>query len=450
MSIPAQYPFSSVDTAPSVKEASPTRSTPSSGTIDKLNREILDLVSKMGRDVPYQRIISIDDPTGPGVSINSGDSIPDLDHQELGARLVEALINKGKERNDPAFKTVERLALVPQEQNKSDPSGLVAVADKILSSAPNKSGQSDLRDVAVYIPYYLPDLTSAERAAMEKLIAAKADVYVSEGNFTQGGNTLLRIPGVIGVGGSDGPIGAPINRSEQSQINPWAGMDDGINNKFIDVTVNSRLKFVPIMQDEKLKGWDATGDGKVDFEAGLKKSSAALASQFAGKDVSGIKVGPAELAKLNNEITKSFNDIAEKYKSDPEKAYQLSLEMRKAFVAKNNLANKLVSVQDLKALQGNYLTGRYQIEQHAPDGINPNNVYVSLGTVAAGDLYERYRDDVVFFNADQKGKLQALTDNLTANGPSANSWAVPNGVAGASLGHLQPSSDILKKWQFER
>lgn len=396
--------------------------------------EAFDLAQKIGQTGGYNRIVSFDDSSGSGVSINSGDSIPDVDHQELGARLVEGLINPGKDRDDPGFKTVERMSLASQKMTASDTTGLVALTDKLLDSAPKRSGQTDLSTVAVYIPVYLRETTPAERGAIEKLIAAKADVYVGEGNSEHGANSLLRIPGVIGVGGSDGLIGANVNNTDVSKINPWVGMGDGINKNYVDVVVNSRLKFVPIKQNEVLKGWDATGDGKVDFEAALRKSNAALASQFTGKAVEQIKVSLPELKKLEKEFADSYNKISHEYKDDPFTANEVLNAMREDFVSQKKLADKVVSVKDLEAMGSGYLNGSYLVGEHAPSNIDSSKVFVGLGAVFGGDSHTRYRDDLVFFTAGESGKLQVLGDNLTANAPSANSWATPNSVANVFLG----------------
>jgi hypothetical protein len=383
----------------------------------------------------YQKIYVIDDFDGsyPGskMNLNSQDTVGDVYHGEVVARLIEALVNPGRERSDPAFQRVIRLPVTKlnaagQPTDERDPSGIRTQLQRILAEAPKDAkGRADLRGVAVNISLHGPNPPELA-AAFKKLVDAGAEVYVIGMNTIEfgpsRGNALLNEGPrrLIGVTASDGIIGQTLDKTP-SKENPPSQED----RPEVDAISNGVLRTTPLQE-----GVDFNNDGIVE----VKWSEMTPVPKAQIERLQGLRL---ETSLLTHEaLTHIFTRDANYHQAGTRQA-ALAL-----------LKDRVVTVEEARRW-GNFIESAFPTpffdttvfpvrftpgpinrppvpHSPLPDGVDPRKVYVSLYDILQPDASGNYVAGVPLFESDERGGLRLLSNRLPLRSLPANSYAAPN------------------------
>ncbi len=414
----------------------------------------------------YRRVIVVDEfARRLGLSFNPGDKVPDLAHGEVIRAILNAGINRGVKPGTARYVPIDAVQL---KESKGDPEGIAAALRSIVATAPrDAAGKPSLKGVAVNLSLSirLPGgLPESHRRAVTELLAAGADLYVSESNANQGlPNQLLDVkvlPGggnLIAVGGSDSKIGRPHPSTQPSKINDWSALPGEASHLRGMLVVPSDLEFTPVLgEDGRVRGYSLYGDRTVDVGAKGGAPTDTLAAPLAGRPLDRSVIGRDALFAFEDQMVDKLNEKLEALalKAGGEKKvawgdYEDAIDAVRDSQAPR-LARTLVSVADLRELAKNaskdlpsLMLGRFDIDQHLPSGVDPNKLYVNASALLKNGFSDRYRDDLVFFEKDTQGKAIKLSDAKAtgANTPPANSWATPEAIVQVQIGKIDLESD---------
>jgi hypothetical protein len=401
----------------------------------------------------YQRVIVIDEFNGGGISINPSDKVPDLSHGEVVRGILNAGINGGRQPGQAGYVPIERVALEGFAQSKDAATPVFAAMQQVLQTAPRGAqGQPDLRGVAINLSqtiYGGSGLTPSEVRTVQAVLAAGADLFISQSNISHGWPNLLGAvadpPGggqLFFVGGSDSKMFRNPDSNVPSTQNAWTSFSvPGTVNRVVNS--DFLIRAVDENADGITDGFDINGDGRSDFFASQVKDTSALDRPFVDREIGAMKVGLEELEALDDNIATDFAaqvardpTLAANTYKDQQRALQVATLIRDKAAA--GLKGKLISVDD--AIEFNLgpanetvptalLGSLFRMDQQAPRGagLDPRKLYVSVEALLGGELNSRYRDDLVFFTAGADGRVSRVTDTPGMSGhlPSANSWAAP-------------------------
>ena len=288
------------------------------------------------------------------------------------------------------------------------------------------------------------------------MLAAGADLYVSESNASQGvPNQLIdvAVPAgatgrLIGVGGSDSKIGDAKPSSQPSKVNNWAGLNGA--HKLRVVSSDLVIKPVDHNADTLIDGYDFNHDGLADVPASVVQPTDRLTAPFVGRPLIALRMSAEALIEMENDMVETLNPKLQalaaqaggKDKLSADSYYEAVESVRVAQLGK--LGDKLVSVADLRALARssggnlNLVLGAFDIDQQLPAGVKADVLYVNASALLQGGVTERYRDELVFFLEDSQGKIQKLDDTQAtgANTVPANSWAPVELIEGVQRGEV--------------
>lgn len=397
------------------------------------------LGASAAKPAPYHRIIVIDDFAKLlGLSVNPGDKVPDLSHGGVIKAILNAGVNARLQPGERGHVPIESVQLKPSD---ADPFGIAAGLQSVLDSAPrDTAGRPDLRGVAINLSqsvFNSDGLPPIYTLAIQSVLAAGADLYVSESNASQGmANQLIGVAvpkgatgRLIGVGGSDSAIGSAKPSAQPSKVNNWSGL----NGKHKLRVVSSDVVFKPVAGG----GYDLNSDGLADVAASTVKPTDKLTAPFVGRPLSALRMSSQAAIDMEESMIETLNPKLEalaaqaggKDKLSADAYYDAVESVRASQLAK--LGNKLISVADLRALARssednlNLVLGGFDIDQQLPSGVKAESLFVNASALLQGGVTERYRDNLVFFVEDAQGKVRKLADSQAtgANTVPANSWA---------------------------
>ena len=404
----------------------------------------------------YQRVIVIDEFKGGGISINPSDKVPDLSHGEVVRGIIDAGINGGRQAGQAGYVPIEPMALEDVAQTRDTAAPVFGALRQILLTAPRDArNQPDLRGVAINLSqtvYGGSGLTPVEVSTVQAVLAAGADLFISESNISHAWPNQLGAvadrPGggqLFLVGGSDSKMFRNPGSILPSTQNDWSSFSvPGTVNRVANS--DFLIRAVDANKDGKTDGFDISGDGRSDFYTSQVKDTSSLDKPFVGRDIGPLKVGLEELQALENKMATELEariardpTLSASTYEDHQRLLQVATRIRDRAAA--GLKGKLVSVDDAIAfnlgpanetVQTVSLGSLFRMDQHVPRGaaLDPRALYVSVDALLGGELNSRYRDDMVFFTAGADGRVSRVTDTPGMNGhlPSANSWAAPYGL----------------------
>lgn len=398
----------------------------------------------------YQRVVVIDSKET-GISINPSDKVPDLTHGEVVRGIINTGINGSRQPGQAGHVPIELIAVENFASPDKPREQILQALRQVVQTAPRDAqNKPDLRGVAINLSqtvYGGSPLKPDERAVFQNVLAAGADLFVSESNITQGWpnhiGAVVDPPGggrLHLVGGSDSKMFVNPDANVPSTQNPWSSFSNQVN-----AVANSDflLRAVDDDGDGRTDGFDINGDGRRDFDVSQVKGTKSLEAPFVGRRLADVKVGLEDLQALEGKMEAEAAarigrdpTLARETYEDQQRLLGVVTEIRDRHAA--TLKGKLLSVDDAmafnldadnKTAQTMSLGSLFRMDQHPPraPALDPRQLYVSLDALLSGPREERYRDDLVFFTLGADGRVARVQDapGMVGHLPSANSWAAP-------------------------
>jgi hypothetical protein len=331
--------------------------------------------------VANKRVVVIDIFDVKTLNINRGDTVPDVSHGEVCARIAEGVVGRPVERvdvgNGHGDFDAQRFSAALDTLIREKPDG--NYAGLVLSVSLGAAGEDGLEGDMLKI-----------KQQLDRLGRGGAQVFLAAGNESING---FAGPHVITVGSSDAVVGRALVSTPNK---------DFVKNPETDVIANGRPVTTPVHgRNGQIEGLKLTERSPPFALTDLVDVSPRI------KAIEGQTVAQAQL--MRPEVATLFA-----------KFNQMSIEQRAAYDFEVH-GSKVIAFGDANAVIG--LSGHAPIK--TPTGADPRNLYVSATGVLSCMAGRSKAPQVVFFSTDRNGHLRPLgNDGLTLL-PRGTSFAAP-------------------------
>lgn len=345
------------------------------------------------------RIVVIDQFDRKTINLNVRDTIPDVSHGELVARIAESGLGRQVERVQTGPHFLDTIAdtlkrVIEEEAEKQRvPRSKVNLGHVVVN-------------VSCAVRYPLSDV---DRSALEPLVARFAAqggrLYVSAGNSER--NDLMSLPGTVGVDGSEGIVGSPLIDRQ-----PSTRYDNGPVSRVANAVVR------PLVLEGG--GVDINFDRRPDF--GVDELSPLPQGTLAGQLLD------ASSTMHTNDFRQLIQDnglLQTRLLNIPdgpsgEQISELSVEL-----LNTRTSQKVMRLSDaLEALGGD----RNVLSNAVSPDLDPSLTYLQADQVVSIATSHRVPWTLVLYEVDQSGRLATVPDRGAAANIYGTSFASPSAL----------------------